>query len=207
VLNARGLLGEAVEVGVQSGLFSEVILNEWKGRRLHLVDPWLSAPAEEYIDRSNVSQERHDHIYAEALDRVARFGERALVHRTTSVEAAATFADKSVDFVYLDARHDERSVLEDLDAWYPKLRSGGILAGHDYLDGAFAAGEFGVRRAVERFSEVHELCAWATYRDTPWVSFICVVGTKPTLLERLAATALRRVVTSVKRMRGAPRPI
>jgi hypothetical protein len=44
--------------------------------------------------------------------------------------------DASLDYVYVDARHDYCGVKEDLEAWWPKLRRGGILAGHDYLDAA-----------------------------------------------------------------------
>jgi predicted O-methyltransferase YrrM len=40
----------------------------------------------------------------------------------------------SFDFVYIDARHDYASALEDIRDWWPKVRRGGILAGHDYVD-------------------------------------------------------------------------
>ena len=56
-----------------------------------------------------------------------------------------------MDFVYIDARHDYESVLEDLDAWCPKMKPGGIIAGHDYVDGMFAQGDFGVKSAVDEF--------------------------------------------------------
>ncbi|PNH09787.1 hypothetical protein TSOC_003561, partial [Tetrabaena socialis] len=39
-----------------------------------------------------------------------------------------------VDFVYVDARHDYCGVTEDLELYWPKVRSGGVMAGHDYLD-------------------------------------------------------------------------
>lgn len=51
--------------------------------------------------------------------------------RRTSVDAAVLFADGSLDFVFLDAAHDTPSVMADLRAWWPKIRLGGILAGHD----------------------------------------------------------------------------
>lgn len=49
-----------------------------------------------------------------------------------SALAARHFAPKSVDAVWVDAAHDERSVCADLAAWLPKVKPGGILAGHDY---------------------------------------------------------------------------
>lgn len=42
------------------------------------------------------------------------------------------FADGTFDFIYVDARHDRLGVLEDLQAWWPKLRRGGLMAGHYY---------------------------------------------------------------------------
>lgn len=49
-----------------------------------------------------------------------------------SVEAAETFADGSLHFVFIDAAHDYHNVRTDLQAWWPKLCAGGLLAGHDY---------------------------------------------------------------------------
>lgn len=151
LLNRRGLIGVGVEIGVKRGRYSEFLLHRWRGRRLISVDPWLEAPSDEYVDRANVPQERQERYFRETTERLARFGERSEIWRTTSAEAAARVEDSSLDFVYVDARHDRESVLEDLEAWYPKLRPGGIIAGHDYVDGSFPNGEFGVRSAVDTF--------------------------------------------------------
>jgi hypothetical protein len=58
------------------------------------------------------------------------------------VYSAALFADDSVHFAFIDAAHDYESVLRDIRAWLPKIRKGGILAGHDLPHGP-------VRQAVE----------------------------------------------------------
>lgn len=63
-----------------------------------------------------------------------------------SLRAAKLFEDASLDFVFLDAAHDFTSVTEDLHAWWPKIRVGGTLAGHDYDQGWT-----GVRQAVNQF--------------------------------------------------------
>lgn len=49
-----------------------------------------------------------------------------------SVAAAALFADESLAWVHLDARHDYDSVRADIAAWLPKVRRGGWLSGDDY---------------------------------------------------------------------------
>ncbi len=53
--------------------------------------------------------------------------------RLKSVRAAALIKD-GLDFVFIDAAHDYQSVLDDIRVWLPKVRSGGILSGHDYSD-------------------------------------------------------------------------
>ena len=52
--------------------------------------------------------------------------------RKTSVQAAKQFKNASLDFVFIDGSHDTDSVCADIDAWLPKVKAGGIIAGHDY---------------------------------------------------------------------------
>jgi hypothetical protein len=151
LLNARGLLGRGAEIGVKTGLYSNELLSNWRGEELISIDPWLSADPDEYVDRSNVSQDEFERYYQETCERLGEHGSRSTIWRMTSVEAAEKVPDHSFDFVYIDARHDYDSVLEDLDAWCTKVRPGGILAGHDYVDGNLPQGEFYVKSAVDKF--------------------------------------------------------
>ena len=48
----------------------------------------------------------------------------------TSVDASKIIEDNSIDFIYIDANHID--VATDLKCWFPKLKEGGIIAGHDY---------------------------------------------------------------------------
>jgi predicted O-methyltransferase YrrM len=59
------------------------------------------------------------------------------------MDAVKTYADESLDFVFIDGSHDYESVCKDIDAWLPKVKPFGILAGHDYRHYE------GVRRAVD----------------------------------------------------------
>jgi len=52
--------------------------------------------------------------------------------RMSSLEGSKEFEDEYFDFIYLDASHDYDSVKEDLEVWYPKLKPGGTIAGHDF---------------------------------------------------------------------------
>lgn len=65
--------------------------------------------------------------------------------RSPSVDAAEMFKDRSLSFVFIDANHNYGPVKSDIAAWLPKIRPGGIIAGHDY----HAADWPGVTQAVD----------------------------------------------------------
>jgi predicted O-methyltransferase YrrM len=52
--------------------------------------------------------------------------------RMASVNAAKLFPDNSIDIVFIDACHEYECVKEDINAWLPKIKKGGIISGHDY---------------------------------------------------------------------------
>jgi len=54
------------------------------------------------------------------------------VHRKPSVDAAGDFEDGSLSLVFLDGDHSCEGCLADIDAWWPKLKSDGVMLGHDY---------------------------------------------------------------------------
>ena len=127
LLNRRGLLGDAVEIGVKAGEFSEWILDHWHGRRLVCVDPWGAYST----GTQTVEQSEQERLYRQTRERLARFSDRSDVWRMTSLDAARRLEPASLDFVYLDARHEYEHVREDVEAWWPLVRPGGIMAGHD----------------------------------------------------------------------------
>lgn len=120
-----------VELGVQRGLFSRDVLRAWGNRckKYVLVDLW--APQKNYMDGANVPKAKQDAIFHQALENTRDFPVE--VCRDFTVRCAQHFADQYFDFIYVDARHDYKGVTQDLHAWFPKLKPGGIIAGHDYL--------------------------------------------------------------------------
>jgi len=68
-----------------------------------------------------------------------------------SPAAAAKFADASLAFVFIDASHDQDSVLADVKAWLPKVRPGGVIAGHDY---GYPSVRFAVHKAIPEAIEI-----------------------------------------------------
>lgn len=138
----------AAEIGVQAGVFSRTILENWGGELL-MVDFWGPIPG--YEDIANVSQLEHQKLLELAYQVERDFKPRAKVIRGLSVEAARQVQPQSLDFVYLDADHSYKGVTEDLKAWFPKVRPGGAIGGHDYIEGHIPAGMFGVRSAVKDY--------------------------------------------------------
>jgi hypothetical protein len=131
-----------VEVGVQDGIFSTEILRR-KPKMLFLVDPWVHQPPEIYPERSNRSESEFAVTYQKILDKFAKHRNITIL-REFSIKAAKQIKQK-LDFVYIDAIHTYESCSADIRAWYPKLRNGGWLAGHDYTNYR------GVRQAVDEF--------------------------------------------------------
>jgi hypothetical protein len=52
--------------------------------------------------------------------------------KMTSEEASRGFEDESIDAVYIDACHQYGAVRCDNEIWLPKVRTGGIISGHDF---------------------------------------------------------------------------
>lgn len=139
-----------VEIGVQRGEFSGHLLERWTGQ-MALIDSWKTFPKEEYNDGSNVSELENLRNLAATVEMTQRFPGRCEIVRSLSTEAGNKYPNNYFDFVYLDANHRYERVLEDLRIWVPKIRSGGMLCGHDYLDGELPQGSFGVKKAVNEF--------------------------------------------------------
>ncbi len=161
-LNDHGLRDVAVEIGVCRGDFSRNFLERWKGRVYNMVDPYQHQGAK--FDKSDAAQHVHDanHAVVELMIRANNLKKGrplARLYRMFSEDAAAHAPIDSkgqshpgrLDFVYLDARHDYRSVMADLEAWYPLVKTGGIIAGHDYKNSFVRKNLVEVKRAVDNF--------------------------------------------------------
>jgi len=122
------------EIGVQNGRFSAHVLTDWASCEYFLlVDPWLQQNVT-YTDFANTDDFKQEYNYQNTVKRLSIFSNILDVKRMTSKDASVLVPDDSLDFVYLDARHDYCSVKEDLELWWPKLKMGGILAGHDFVN-------------------------------------------------------------------------
>ena len=174
-LNSLGLIGKGVEVGVLHGNFAKHILTHWNGAKLYCVDAWRHI--EGNIDINNPDHNGQLDNMARTFINLYEFEDRAVIIREMSDKAAHIFQEKSLDFVYLDAAHDYENVKRDINAWKSKIKDGGILAGHDYINSSVLENghsEFGVKQAVDEFAKEYGLTINQTSEpDYPswWIKF------------------------------------
>lgn len=128
-----------VEVGSWQGrsaaLMGVEIINSGKPIKFFCVDPWTDGGPDlkdtKYYKDLRVPV--YD-LFSQNIEPVARLmGKDFVALRMNSVDAAAKFDDASVDFIMLDGDHNYEGIHADIEAWLPKMKPRGIMAGDDYL--------------------------------------------------------------------------
>jgi len=120
-----------VEVGVKEGAFALHNLNKWKSCESYkLVDLWKQQV--NYKDIANVDNQKQEIFMKTTEKTLEPFKDIVEYYKMYSVEAAKQMKKESLDFAYIDARHDYCGVMEDIKAYWPLIKPGGIMAGHDY---------------------------------------------------------------------------
>jgi len=127
----KNSLGKGVEVGVGKGEHAKTILSKYLGH-LYLVDPWAAQDPQEYEDITNF--ENHESNFYECAASLSKHQSRYTAIRKKSSLAVNDFDNESLDFVYIDANHKYSFIKADIEAWFPKVRTGGIVSGHDYFN-------------------------------------------------------------------------
>jgi len=130
----RELIG--AEIGVHMGNNAEDILKNMNIKRLYLVDCW----------------QRRQAILFEPVRKKFKSDKRVCIFRTTSIKADELITEL-LDFVYIDADHSYKSVMQDLRIWTNKVKKGDFVCGHDYT-----RQWVGVRRAVLKFCIKRGVC-------------------------------------------------
>jgi len=120
------LLG--AEIGVKEGRFIAHMLQNYPNLKMYAVDPWESQPE----GNETYKEWNFNNIYKEYQQKVKPYADRCTELKMYSEKAADLVEDNSLDFVFIDAQHDYDSVKRDISLWQPKVKTGGILSGHDY---------------------------------------------------------------------------
>jgi hypothetical protein len=117
-------------------------MREFPDLNMLAVDPFVPYDPN---DSMSMAKERMDQVYEFTNNRLA--GTKAILLRSTSIEAARQVEDGTLDFAFIDATHQYEPCCEDIRVWWPKIRSGGFLTGHDYC-----TFWMGVQKAVNEFA-------------------------------------------------------
>ncbi len=138
-----------VELGVAEGNFSRDIMRDWKPSLHYLVDMWESAPS--FPGDAGMDQGWHNRNYNSVIEKMGPFKNYRILRGPTTAMAGSV-ENVTVDLVYIDACHSYECVKNDIAAWWPKLKSGGIMAFHDY-----EMPHYGVKMAVTEFASLNGL--------------------------------------------------
>lgn len=148
-------LKRGVEVGVQEGIYSEVLLQANPKLKLYGVDPWTF-----YETASNFrKQEQLDAYYKTAVKRLTPYKKYTIIKKN-SMEAVKDFKDKSLDFVYIDANHEYSHVFSDIAGWSKKIKKGGIISGDDYRRSTYKNTRLHVVFAVNDYVREYKIKHW-----------------------------------------------
>jgi hypothetical protein len=144
---------KGVEVGTFEGDYAEKLCQANPELHLCCVDPWTKYKGYTDIVKPLTISVAYEHAQA----KLATYN--CTLIREFSVDGAKQFPDGSLDFVYLDGNHRLPYVIEDLHAWIPKIRPGGIISGHDFKK----------LKGTTRIQVVEAVVAWTdAFHIRPW---------------------------------------
>lgn len=153
-VSGQNLVG--VEIGVYKGEHAESLFKNLHIQRLFLIDPYeLYATYKEGHAHYGIDQEPLSSAKQGAFERLAPHAGKISWIFKKSIDALAEIPDQ-LDFVYVDGNHEEAFVNSDILSFFPKIRKGGILGGHDFYNG-YCREHDGVIRAVTKFTVKYDL--------------------------------------------------
>lgn len=139
----------AAEIGVAEGNFSNELLYNGLDK-LYSVDAW-----EQLNQRGDGGFDNawHKQNYQKTIDKLSKYGDKSVILKGLSADVAKLVNDNYFSLVYIDGNHSYDGVKTDIECWYPKLITGGIMAFHDFID----CESYGVKRAVYEFAMNNKL--------------------------------------------------
>lgn len=143
-------ISEAVcaELGAAESYFAADIAR-WGVKKVYVIDLWESHP--EFPGDAGSPQDWHNKNYVASLKRLKEFGERVEILRGPTT-AMAQLIKEPLDYVNVDACHSFKCVMNDINAYWPKMKSGAVMSFHDY-----EMKQYGVKHAVKDFADRHNL--------------------------------------------------
>lgn len=140
-----------VEIGVRYG---------YNFQQLLTCEPKLAVAVDSYAEEDQDTGKEQltlDQLYRDTYKRFLHYPNVKII-RDRSERAVDIFDLFFFDYVYIDAGHTQEACYNDMHRWWPKVRQGGVMAGHDYLATTAKDGsKFGVIEAVAEFIKVKKI--------------------------------------------------
>lgn len=152
----------AAEIGVCTGVNAYQMVSQMDIGMLYLIDPY--APYVGGITYETNSQDFQDRAYAKSFMRLVPFHRFVTFITKPSAFAAHLFPSALFHYVYIDGNHLYEFVKEDCNAWWPKVKPGYVMAGHDYREDV----PDGVKKAVNEFVLENNL-KLTVFKDSDWL--------------------------------------
>jgi len=160
-----------VEIGSFKGATSKYLLSYLKNlETLICVDPWIKYPDfEKVIYNKKLQKADFDKdVYQVFLNNIEEYKNKVNICRMFSSEAVKYIENNSLDFIFIDGNHSYEYVKEDIELWYPKIKKGGLISGHDYGQDPKKYPGFGVDKAVHEIFGINfsvENKIWYLYKE------------------------------------------
>lgn len=115
--------------GKSTAFMAVEIINSNKKIKFDCIDTWLGSDEDAHTKDNYVQNNSLYELFISNIEPVKHIINPI---RATSAEASTYYSDNSVDIVFIDACHTYECVKKDIQLWFPKVKNGGILSGHDY---------------------------------------------------------------------------
>lgn len=159
------LVIHGAEIGVYRAWNAVGMLTNRPLLQLLCVDSWCVYPGD-YIANDPLEKcQDWEPNYQEAMIQLQPFDARVKIMHQFSVDAAKEIDDGSLDFVFIDARHQSPWVDQDIEAWRSKVKPGGWIGGHDYNHGNYPDVIKAVTFAAQKYQ-------WHVETDIDWTWFV-----------------------------------
>jgi hypothetical protein len=144
-------------LGKSTSYMAVEIINSGKNIKFDVIDTWEGSNEE--IHKEKI-EELNDNLYDCFLKNMKPIINKINPIKSKSIEASKLYEDNSLDFVFIDASHEYEDVIEDIKCWYPKIKTNGILGGHDYYVCP------GVKKSVDEFFGNFKINIDDTYHES-----------------------------------------
>lgn len=145
-----------VEIGVAGGEHSLSLIETLKVKKLYCIDPYkIYDDYHEGKSHFGVDQASIEETEIHAHKLLRKYKDNIVWLKKLSNHAIGDIQEK-LDFVYIDGNHAENYVTDDIQNYFPLLKKGGVIGGHDFYNG-FQNEHDGVISAVTRFCNTNNL--------------------------------------------------